>query len=204
MFRGGSIIPAARKLAALVAALVLPSAALLAPSVAYADGGPAWFTNSNLNEGFDALNINNVIEEFSIAYCGVYHRWGSGPFVSPSGPWYSLGGCVLNGLNTSNGKYYGLDVGRNQDGRLEVFAIGTDHALWHNYQTRAASGPWSGWYSLGGYVTGGPTVRSMWPGCQQTGSCQPNMTVTVTGGDNKPWYRQQASPNCCWTNWRPG
>lgn len=26
-------------------------------------------------------------------------------------------------------------VATNQDGRLEVFIIGADHALWHNWQT---------------------------------------------------------------------
>jgi len=42
-------------------------------------------------------------------------------------------------------------VGRNQDGRLEVFARGTDDALWHNWQTVPNNG-WSGWGSLGGIL----------------------------------------------------
>jgi hypothetical protein len=40
----------------------------------------------------------------------------------------------------------------NSDGRLEVFARGTDDALWHIWQTAAHSGPWSGWASLGGIL----------------------------------------------------
>lgn len=40
-------------------------------------------------------------------------------------------------------------VGRNADGRLEVFAIGPDKALWHIWQTAPNSG-WSSWSSLGG------------------------------------------------------
>jgi len=43
-------------------------------------------------------------------------------------------------------------VGRNADGRLEVFAIGPDNALWHIWQTAANSG-WSQWSSLGGALT---------------------------------------------------
>ena len=39
--------------------------------------------------------------------------------------------------------------GRNADGRLEVFARGTDNALWHIWQTAPNNG-WSGWASLGG------------------------------------------------------
>jgi hypothetical protein len=40
----------------------------------------------------------------------------------------------------------------NSDGRLEVFALGLDGALWHIWQDAAHAGPWSGWASLGGYL----------------------------------------------------
>lgn len=42
-------------------------------------------------------------------------------------------------------------VGRNADGRMEVFACGTDNALWHIWQTAPDNG-WSGWASLGGLL----------------------------------------------------
>ena len=42
-----------------------------------------------------------------------------------------------------------IDIGQNSDGRLEVFAIGGDGALWHMYQSKPSKGPWSGWSSLG-------------------------------------------------------
>jgi hypothetical protein len=45
-------------------------------------------------------------------------------------------------------------VSRNQDGRLEVFARGTDGALWHKWQLAPNSG-WSGWASEGGVISGG-------------------------------------------------
>ncbi len=34
-------------------------------------------------------------------------------------------------------------MARNRDGRLEVFAVGMDDALWNTWQTRPAAGPWS-------------------------------------------------------------
>ena len=37
------------------------------------------------------------------------------------------------------------------DGRLEIFARGTDYALWHNWQV-SPGGSWSGWNSLGGIL----------------------------------------------------
>jgi acylphosphatase len=40
-----------------------------------------------------------------------------------------------------------------EDGRLEVFAVGSDGALWHTWQSTPHGGPWHGWASLGGSVT---------------------------------------------------
>ena len=40
------------------------------------------------------------------------------------------------------------ELGRNGDGRLELFAIARDGNLWHKWQTAASNG-WSGWVSLG-------------------------------------------------------
>ena len=40
----------------------------------------------------------------------------------------------------------------NADGRLELFAIGTDGALNHNWQT-SPGGNWSGWNGLAGSMT---------------------------------------------------
>jgi hypothetical protein len=48
-----------------------------------------------------------------------------------------------------------MSVARNSNGGLEVFARGSDNALWHKWQT--AEG-WSDWHSLGGNLRGGPTV----------------------------------------------
>jgi hypothetical protein len=39
----------------------------------------------------------------------------------------------------------------NADGRLEVFQVGEDSALWHNWQTTPGGG-WNGWNSLGGEI----------------------------------------------------
>jgi hypothetical protein len=40
------------------------------------------------------------------------------------------------------------ELGRNGDGRLELFAVARDGNLWHKWQTAASNG-WSGWSSLG-------------------------------------------------------
>ena len=47
-------------------------------------------------------------------------------------------------------------VGRNADGRLEVFAFEIGGALWHAWQDATSPTGWSGWDSLGG-APDGPT-----------------------------------------------
>ena len=53
-------------------------------------------------------------------------------------------------------------VARNPDGRLEVFAVGagSDHSVWHDWQTASGTGNWhTGWSSIGGnWPNGKPTV----------------------------------------------
>jgi acylphosphatase len=56
--------------------------------------------------------------------------------------WNSLGGVITSDPIVSH----------DADGRLEVFARGTDGAVWHIWQTSPGGG-WSGWASLGGVVT---------------------------------------------------
>jgi Repeat of unknown function (DUF346) len=52
-----------------------------------------------------------------------------------------------------------MSTGLNADGRLEVFARGSDNALWHCWQTNPHAGPWSkGFSSLGGEIASGPSV----------------------------------------------
>src|SRR5262245_22088166 len=51
-------------------------------------------------------------------------------------PWENLGGAPVTSMT----------VARNSNGRLEIFAVGSDHTVWHNVQA-AANGPFSGWGS---------------------------------------------------------
>ena len=64
--------------------------------------------------------------------------WQTAPNNGWSG-WASLGGIITSMPS----------VTINADRRLEVFALGTDNALWHLWQTAPNSG-WSGWASVGG------------------------------------------------------
>ena len=48
-----------------------------------------------------------------------------------------------------------MSVAINAVAGLEIFARGSDNALWHNWHTREG---WSGWASLGGSLLGAPAV----------------------------------------------
>ena len=98
-----------------------------------------------------------------------------------SGGWASLGGVI-----TSN-----IAVGNNADGRLEIFARGTDNALWHQWQTAPNNG-WSGWASLGGVITSDPVLGRNADG---------RLEVFARGTDNAVWHQWQTAPNNGWSGW---
>jgi len=60
--------------------------------------------------------------------------------------WESLGGTLTSGPAVSSWA----------SGRLDVFARGSDNALWHRW----FDGGWSGWESLGGTITSDPAAVS--------------------------------------------
>jgi hypothetical protein len=72
---------------------------------------------------------------------GLWHQWQTAPSNGWSG-WSSFGpppGTLLGGIPA---------VAPSADGRLEVFVVGADGALWHLWQTAPSNG-WSGWSSFG-------------------------------------------------------
>lgn len=82
-------------------------------------------------------------------------------------------------------------VGRNTDGRLEVFARGADNALWNVWQT-SPNGAWAHWSSLGGVLTSNPAVwaaRQWLPGRVRARHrlCAVHNHRTFAGGSRSAW-----------------
>ncbi|NNG23209.1 S8 family serine peptidase [Telluria aromaticivorans] len=75
-------------------------------------------------------------------------------------------------------------------GRMEVFARGTDKAVWHLWQTAPSNG-WSGWASLGGWVD---IIRS-------ARNADGRLEVFARGADKAVWHRWQTAPNNGWSDW---
>ncbi len=82
---------------------------------------------------------------------------------------------------------------RNVDGRLEMFGVGTDQALWHIWQTVPHGGPWSAWASLGGAITSEPAVAVNTDG---------RLEVFARGTDNALWHIWQTVAHAGpWSAW---
>ena len=80
--------------------------------------------------------------------------------------WESLGGVITSGPAASSWA----------NGRLDVFARGTDSALWHKW----FDGGWSDWESLGGVLTSEPAVCSWASG---------RLDVFARGTDSALWHK---------------
>lgn len=110
-----------------------------------------------------------------------YPMYGATGIKLPTAGWQPLGGVITTEPA----------AGANADGRIEVFARGTDNALWHVWQT-AANGSFSGWASLGGVITSVPAVVNNADG---------RLEVFVRGSNGGLYHIWQTSPNGGWSGW---
>jgi acylphosphatase len=85
-------------------------------------------------------------------------------------------------------------VGKNDDGRLEVFTVASDNTLWHRRQTTPGV-DWGNWASLGQPLPGlnGYTAVA----ANQDG----RLEVFGTGIDGALWHIWQGAPNGTWSTW---
>lgn len=80
-------------------------------------------------------------------------------------------------------------VARNADGRMELFTIGSDGAVYYKYQVTPNSG-WSSWYSLGGFA------KQIAVGTNADG----RMELFIIGSDGAVYNRWQVAPNSGWSD----
>jgi len=75
-------------------------------------------------------------------------------------------------------------------GRLEIFARGSDQAVWHIWQTAPSNG-WSGWASMGGWVDSIELARN----------ADGRLEIFARGADKAVWHNWQTAPNNGWSGW---
>jgi hypothetical protein len=88
-----------------------------------------------------------------------------------------------------------LAVGRNADGRLEVFGTAGDDTIWHTWQTAPSNG-WSAWRP---FHSAGDRLRTLAVGRNADG----RLEVFGTAGDDTIWHTWQTAPNNGWSGWTP-
>ena len=96
-------------------------------------------------------------------------------------------------------RFWSLRVGRNRDGRLEVFAIDTDDAIRHTWQTA----PNNGWNGQWDYLY---RPSSRWRGLDVGQNADGRLEVfaiarrdnPLDSSDNRVWQTWQTAPNNGW------
>src|SRR6266700_3711569 len=91
-------------------------------------------------------------------------------------------------------------VGKNADGRLEAFTIGSDGALWHIWQTSPGQGPWSNWFSSDQPATSLANAQFP-PSIAQ--NADGRLEAFTVGTDGALWHIYQVAPNGTWSSWTP-
>lgn len=104
------------------------------------------------------------------------------PLPRPTSGWVSLGGVITSAPV----------VGQRADGRMAIFARGTDNRLWHLPQTARNNG-WGSWTRLGDApLAGRPTVIRNTDG---------RMEVFARGIDSAIWHIWETAVNGPWSGW---
>lgn len=132
-------------------------------------------------------NGRGRLEVFGVGTNGqMYHIWQSQPNCC-WGAWHSLGGGFA-GLPTA---------AMNEDGRLEVFAVGSaTGAMYHAFQN-APGGSWSGWYNMGGVYRfiGAPSSPSLYI------FADGRIEVREFATDGCLYFARQTAPNKAFGGW---
>ncbi|GGS82925.1 hypothetical protein ACFFV7_45420 [Nonomuraea spiralis] len=138
-----------------------------------------------------AMNPDGRLEVFAVGADGdLVHLWQVAPSNGWSS-WESLGGRLRHPI--PGRRAASLDVIANHDGRLEVFAVGSDNDLLHIWQPAPWSG-WSEWASLGGRLLTAPAAQRNLDG---------RLEVFALGADRAMWHIWQGAPGRAWSSWNP-
>ena len=149
--------------------------------IGYSEAEQCWIVKNSWNTTWGVGGFGKIAYADFKFGGQFYPMYGATGVALPATGFQSLGGALTSRIA----------VGRNKDGRLEVFALGLDNALWHIWQTAPNNG-WSGWASLGGSLVGDPSVVSNADG---------RIEVFARGANNALLHIWQTAPNNGWSNW---
>jgi hypothetical protein len=145
----------------------------------------------NVGAPFLARSFDGCLQVFVVGSDGALWQISQN---TPSGTW---SGWSSHGVPPNSG---GLTlrpaVAASADGRLEVFAVGVDGALWHIWETSTAN-VWSGWLSHG--TANGVKLHDLWGSPVVAANSEGCLELFSIGSDNAVWHLWQIAPNGGWT-----
>jgi len=98
--------------------------------------------------------------------------------------------CSLS-LSSIGTPFIQIALGKNADGRLELFAVGEDGIIYHRWQD-VPNGNWGDWNQLGG-----TSIQQISIGRNADG----RLELFALGGDRSVYNISQTSPNGIWGSW---
>jgi hypothetical protein len=136
-------------------------------------------------------NADGRQEIFAIGENALWQKWQVAPNNGWS-DWRTLGTPAADVSLTDR-----FTVGRNQDGRQEVFAVGSDGNVWQIFQT-VPNGGWSDWKKLGKPPAEIRTSDRITVGSNADG----RQELFAVGKDAAIWHVWQVAPNVGWSDWK--
>jgi hypothetical protein len=147
--------------------------------------------NVRLTSHVVGRNADGRLEIFAVGEDNaLWQKWQVAPNDGWS-EWKTLGAPARDASLTDQ-----FTVGRNQDGRQEVFAVGSDGNVWQIWQT-APNGGWSAWGKLGQPPAGIRRADRITVGSNE----DLRQELFVMGGDDALWHIWQVAPNAGWSDW---
>lgn len=150
---------------------------------------------NNLGSIIIGRNQDGRLEVFANGGNGIlYHLYqtpGSSTGWSGWGQLSTQSGFSFNKFTSS---YQGPIVGSDANGHFDLFEVGTDGNIWHNYQ-KAPNSAWGGWSNFGkpsGVNLTGITIHNDKNG---------DLVMVITGSDGNMWVNLQSTVNVGWSGW---
>lgn len=131
-------------------------------------------------------NTNNTLVLFALTTWGsVYYNQEIPYEISSSFSWTgwnSLGGTQIKQITSQ----------KSNSGRVVLFAVDSDGAVYHMWQAEPGSQSWSDWVSLGGTEQQKIEVNKNFQG---------RLFLFSIGGDNRVYEKEQIYPDGVWQEW---
>ena len=145
---------------------------------------------TEVSRPFVQSNQDGRLEVFAIGQGEIFNL----PQLAPNGRWSDS--WRSKGAPSSRVRLKLHVVGRNADGRQEIFALGDDNAIWQKWQLAPNNG-WSDWKSLGTPASNITLTAQFTVGRNQDG----RQEIFAAGNDGNVWQIWQTAPNGGWSNW---